>query len=286
VVRLARPRYADANVLRAWRAVCPELRALWDESQPVTAWAGVTFGKAGGASAGRVVQIAMKGEGLTGDLPAELGGLTALTTWVVQIAMKGEGLTGDLPAALGRLTALTTLNLSRNQLASVPAELRGLTALTTLNLSGNQLTSVPAALGRLTALRELHLNGNKLTTVPAALGRLTALTTLDLNGNQLTSVPAELGRLTALSVLGLNDNLPTSVRGGRRCECCRKKPERIRACAGCGAHEAAKLCSACLFHGGVKVRYCDEQCQLRHWRSATEPHKACCHKTLNLNNMS
>ena len=41
-------------------------------------------------------------------------------------------------------------------------------------------------------------------------------------------------------------------------------------------HEAATLCSACYLDGGV---YCDEACHLEPWRSATDPHKACCHKT-------
>ena len=120
------PRVADEDVLRAWRAECPELRALWDESTSVTAWKGVTFGEAGGASGRRVVRIALEKRGLTGDVPAALGGLTALT-W---------------------------LNLKGNQLTSVPAELRGLTALTGLSLSRNRLTSVPAELGGLTALED------------------------------------------------------------------------------------------------------------------------------------
>ena len=120
----------DADVLRAWRAECPELRALWGfwtrvgESQPVTGWRGVTFGRAGSAHAGRVLEI----------------------------YLDGKGLTGDVPAALGGLTALTALNLPRNKLTSVPAALGQLTALTRLVLDGNQLTSVPAELGNLLAL--------------------------------------------------------------------------------------------------------------------------------------
>jgi hypothetical protein len=75
--------------------------------------------------------------------------------------------------------------------------------------------------------------------------------------------------------------------GGRRCKCrrSRKKPKRVkpvRACANCGAHKAPKACSACSLGGGVKVRYCHEACQLQHWRSVTDGHKACCHKTLNM----
>jgi hypothetical protein len=70
--------------------------------------------------------------------------------------------------------------------------------------------------------------------------------------------------------------------GGRRSKCRRKKPQRVkrvRACANCGAHKASKACSACSLDGGVKIRYCGEACQLQHWRSATDSHKASCHKT-------
>jgi len=124
----------DSNVLRAWSEGCPKLSELWAANEPMTAWEGVTIGEAGGADAGRVVAV-------------ELMGLD---------------LTGDLPAALGGLTALTRLDLSCNQLTSVPAALGGLTALMTLDFGGNQLTRVPAALGGLTALRFVNLACNQL----------------------------------------------------------------------------------------------------------------------------
>ena len=134
-------------MLREWRALCPELRALWDDSEAVTEWEGVTFNEAGGADVGRVVKI-----------------------WLFR-----KGLTGDVPAALGRLTALTALGLHLNQLTSVPAELGRLTALTVLDLRGNQLTRVPEKLGELTALKSLRLDGNQLTSVPAEWKRGGAL---------------------------------------------------------------------------------------------------------------
>jgi len=37
--------------------------ALWNESEPVTAWEGVTFGETGGADAGRVVNIFIPSQG-------------------------------------------------------------------------------------------------------------------------------------------------------------------------------------------------------------------------------
>ena len=89
---------SDADALRVWRAACPELRALWDEREPVTAWEGLGFGEAGGADAGRVVEAS--------------------------ISLKG--LSGDVPAALGGLAVLKELDLSANQLTSIPNELGAL----------------------------------------------------------------------------------------------------------------------------------------------------------------
>ena len=173
---------ADEGVLWVWRARCPELRALWNENEPVTAWAGVTFGEAGGASQD-------DDDDDHSDDAVSVNNSDAGR--VVQIKLERKGLTGDVPAALGGLTALRYLDLSSNRLTSVPAALGGLTALIHLNLTNNRLTSVPEELGGLTALTELWLNNNRLTSVPAALGGLTALMGLGLGGNRLTSVPAE-----------------------------------------------------------------------------------------------
>ena len=150
------------------------MHALWDEAAPVTEWRGVRFGEAGGADAGRVVAM-------------DLG---------------GRGLSGNVPAALGRLTALMRLSLNRNRLTSVPATRGELSALKALCLGRNRLTSVPAELGGLTALASLHLHGNQLTSVPAELGGLTALTLLSLSTNLLTSVPAAWEKGGALEQSG------------------------------------------------------------------------------------
>jgi len=108
---------ADADVLRAWRAASPELCARWDESQPVTEWRDLRFGRAGDADAGRVVLIHLEGIGLTGNLPAALGGLTALKMF----RLSGNQLT-SVPPELGRLTALRFLNLGGTHPMSVPTE--------------------------------------------------------------------------------------------------------------------------------------------------------------------
>ena len=83
----------------------------------------------------------------------EWRGVTMENGRVVKLELRGVGLTGAVPAEVGRLSALRVLWLSFNQLTSVPAEIGQLTSLEYLWLSGNKLTSVPAAIRELRAAR-------------------------------------------------------------------------------------------------------------------------------------
>ena len=127
--------FDDEGVLRTWRAMCPELQERWPEAARPEEWRGVTMEN------GRVVELELRGVGLTGAVPAEIGRLGALKG----LYLRGNQLT-SLPAEIGQLTALEWLNLRGNKLTSVPAEIGQLTSLEVLNLRVNQLTSVPAAI--------------------------------------------------------------------------------------------------------------------------------------------
>ena len=155
--------FDDEGVLRAWRAICPELQEWWPKDEQPEDWEGVTIEN------GRLVQLELEDFGLTGAVPAEIGQLMSLR----ELDLRDNQLT-TVPAEIGQLTALTELSLSGNQLTSLPAEIGQLTLLLQLSLSHNQLTSVPASIGELTSLLELYLHGNKLTSVPAAIGELKA----------------------------------------------------------------------------------------------------------------
>jgi leucine-rich repeat protein SHOC2 len=191
---------SDMRALRAWRSTSPELCALWDESVPVSEWAGVVIG-VDGADVGRVLELSLPLKKLTGIVPAEIGRLTALRT----LYLNQNQLT-SVPPELGRLTKLTSLVLFFNQLTSVPAELGNLTALQILTLSSNQLTSIPAELGNLAALQTLDLSNNQLRSIPAEFGQLTNLTSFRLVNNRVSSLPAELGALTSLLGLEFSGN--------------------------------------------------------------------------------
>ena len=173
----------------------------WLSNAPMGEWQGVITD-----SDGRVTELLLFFNQLTGEIPAELGSLTNLT----HLYLSGNQLTGEIPAELGNLANLQTLHLSNNQLTGeIPAELGNLANLQTLHLSSNQLTgAIPAELGNLANLQTLHLSNNQLTgEIPAELGNLTNLQTLYLSDNQLTGeIPAELGNLTNLQTLYLSSN--------------------------------------------------------------------------------
>jgi len=168
---------------------------------PVAQWFGV------GVAGDRVNHLDLNANGLTGQIPVEIGDLTGLTTLKLG---SNRGLTGQIPVEVGNLTSLTELNLWFSDLTGqIPTELSHLTHLTYLNLWNNGLTGqIPAALSHLTHLTFLNLDQNDLTgEIPAALGMLPSLTFLSLSHNDLTGeVPAELGNLSTLHKLSFRDN--------------------------------------------------------------------------------
>ncbi len=155
---------------------------------------------------GRVTYLNLQRNQLTGEIPAELGGLANLES----LWLNRNQLTGEIPAELGGLANLERLNLRENQLTGeIPAELGGLANLEGLYLSGNRLTGeIPAELGGLANLEHLHLSENQLTgEIPAELGGLANLEYLGLSNNQLTGeIPGDFLQLGSLDWFDFHDN--------------------------------------------------------------------------------
>ena len=172
----------------------------WLSDEPLYAWHGVIV------SYGRVTELHLFDNQLTGTIPAALGNLASLTV----MNLNSNQLTGPIPTELGDLTSLTELRLYDNQLTGeIPVELAQLTQLVELYLWGNQLTGeIPVELGQLSQLQQLSLFSNQLTgEIPAELGQLSQLWWLDLEYNQLTGeIPPELGQLSQLQQLHLSNN--------------------------------------------------------------------------------
>ena len=126
-----------------------------------------------------------------------------------------QGLTGEIPSEIGQLTNLVTLKLLYNELTgSIPPEIGNLTSLVKLDLRYNNLSgSIPTEVWSLISLKELRIQKNQFSgTIPSEIGNLTELTHLYLYGNQFTgSIPAEIGNLINLGKLHLNNNQFTGL---------------------------------------------------------------------------
>ena len=161
----------------------------WISEQPLQYWKGVTIN-----SEGRVTQLNLYGNQLSGDIPVELGNLVDLE-WLF---LHNNQLSGDIPATLGRPTYLEVLDLSDNQLTgAIPPELASLTELRSLTLDRNQLTGeIPDWLGNMDLMHRLWLGNNNLTgAIPPEFANLAELRSLSLGANQLTGeIPDWLGR--------------------------------------------------------------------------------------------
>ncbi len=173
----------------------------WLTDGPLGEWHGVRTD-----ASGDVTGIALGSNGLSGELPPELGQLLQLDF----LNLWGNELTGEIPPELGQLFNLEELGLFENELTGkIPPELGQLANLKGLYLHSNELTGkIPPELGQLAGLQSLYLWGNQLTgAIPPELGQLANLELLYLFGNQLTGeIPPELGQLANLELLYLFGN--------------------------------------------------------------------------------
>ena len=221
----------------------------WDDNEnwltdaPLGEWHGVTTD-----AGGRVVEMRLGYNGLSGRIPPDIGRLTSLESLSIlynpdlggsvippelgqlhnltSLSLNGNGFSGPIPPELAKLSRLKLLGLTQNGLTGpIPPELGELPRLGHLYLSRNNLTGeIPPELANL-PLFFLLLEHNQLTgEIPVALSRIDGLSRLDLGWNELTgSIPPELGTLPKLSNLNLPDNaltgpIPPALGGLRNLE--------------------------------------------------------------------
>lgn len=196
----------------------------WLTANPFSAWFGVT------APAGRVTNLGLASNNLSGPLPSEIGNLTELTNLnlggnpitgmipveignlvnLTSIQVFSGQLTGPLPDTIYSMTNLSTLWLYNNQLSgTLSPSIGDLTNLTALNLGLNDFSGpLPQEIWSLTNLNFLRLDGNDLTgTVPPEFGNMTSLGTFLIGGNQLSgTIPPEIGNLSSMSNFSIYGN--------------------------------------------------------------------------------
>ena len=119
-------------------------------------WYGVTVN-----ADGRVTELDLGHNNLTGSIPPNLGSLSQLQV----LHFNGNYLSDTIPPELGNLTQLNALFLSDNLLAGqIPVALGELDNLIILQLSNNQFSgTIPPEFGDSINLRELQIGGNQFT---------------------------------------------------------------------------------------------------------------------------
>lgn len=125
----------------------------WLGRSPLSDWHGVRTDN------GRVFALDLQGNGLAGEIPREIGGLTRLL-WLV---LTDNALTGPIPSSIGRLKNLQFLHLENNDLAGpLPAQLGDAHSLLNVGLSGNPIRGfLPETMTQL-SLRKLDYGGTEL----------------------------------------------------------------------------------------------------------------------------
>ena len=156
--------------------------------------------------AGRVVQLDLYNNNLTGSLPSEFGNFSQLNFLNVGY----NELSGPIPQELGNLSNLTTLDLYRNDLTGdLPSAIYSFDYLRNLNVGFNsQLLIDINAISSMSQIQVLILSGLNLAgTFPVGLLSLPNLGYLDLAFNAFTGeIPQEIWQLTSLDHLKLGAN--------------------------------------------------------------------------------
>ena len=171
----------------------------WLTDSPLGSWYGVSVD-----AEGRVVDVDLSSNNLTGPIPPELGNLANLTS----LTFDSNNFTGPIPPELGNLANLRRLSLYATGVSGpIPPELGNLANLMSLTLDSNNLTGpIPPELGNLANLRRLSLYATGVSgPIPPELGNLVDLETLRIghSHNFFGGIPAELGTLANLRRLEL-----------------------------------------------------------------------------------
>ena len=164
-------------------------------------------------------------KGTNWNTDAELGtweGVTVTDEAITGLSLSGFGLKGQLPPQIGELTALKTLNLGSNPnlTGPLPAELGNLVNLTALMAVTTGLEGpLPAEMGNLNKLTNLQLNNNQISgTIPKEWGGMTALNNFGMFNTKISGpIPSEIftgWKNLATFLMNDNPNLTGSLPEG------------------------------------------------------------------------
>lgn len=174
---------------------------FWLEA-PVSEWYGIT------TTGTRVTDIHLQSMGVTGDLPASIGDLTALET----LWLESNSIT-SIPESIGNLIALEELWLGWNSISYIPESIGNLVNLIELHLGlmDTPLGTLPESFGNLESLEWLALGDAGLNSLPESFGNLSSVVSCFLWGNNLTELPSGFGGMESLNYLTLDNNQLTTL---------------------------------------------------------------------------
>ena len=197
----------------------------WGSSAPLENWFGIEVN-----TAGRVTEINLDRNGLSGTVPPEIQYLRHL----LRLRLNHNELTGEVPPEIGKLTELLGLYLDGNRFTGpIPPEFGNLVNLRALRMGSNQMSgpippelgnlsslqvlflydaafdgSIPDEFGALAELRLLWIENTRIDgPIPATLGGLEKLRSLNVFGNRVSGpLPSQLGNIGGLEVLDVSRN--------------------------------------------------------------------------------
>lgn len=206
------------------------LVSTWNLSRPLCSWRGLGWGFADGSAVNcddassslttnlslardprlRLLSLRLPAAGLSGEIPREIGELSALHSLYLGV----NSLSGTIPLELGNSPSLADVDLRDNSLSgSLPPSIWNLCSrLVSLRLGGNNFTGVvpePAVPNSSCAdLQSLDLGGNSLQgRFPEFVTNFHQLTELNLADNHLSgAIPDQLSQLLSLQRLNLSYN--------------------------------------------------------------------------------
>ncbi len=173
----------------------------WLSGDPCAApdtWKGVICDSFNGPDGFQHVSaINLSNNGLTGQLPDEIGDLAGLKI----LRLTGNDLSGPIPSTIGNLGELQNLYLDQNKLSGeIPTSIGNLKKLTVLGLGANNLSgSVPSQIGEMNSLEKIYFVSNKLSgSLPDSLKNLANLKHLYIDYNAFTGEIPDLSANLAL----------------------------------------------------------------------------------------
>jgi len=180
-------------------------RNKWTFNEPLANWHGITVNEDG-----RVVELDLSNNNLTGQIPVEIGDLHFLR----KLSLSGNELEGAIPASFRQLGCLEELSLDGNKLTE-GLDYLPLANLNALDLGSNNFTDTSIAIAQLLSswldgsypnLIDLDLSDNKFSGA-YALTAASSLRSLRLNGNQIKQVIIDSQDLPpSLEKLEIQDN--------------------------------------------------------------------------------